>query len=306
MFDGVETIVLPANDISQLERLYTRSFGFTVMEEAAIVDASWGKVWGLQYAPVRSLLLGKPQSNGGWIRLVEVPELPTASPAGRPDRVGPYALDFYHRNAEQAEALLEQNGWQFRSPAKHYLLPGTTIPVRERMLEQPISGLVHASVQYRERGTRCVIDHDSSEESSEVVAVVIMTDLFTEATLFVRKVLQGNQYFTGVFNDPAVAEILALNPGEGFAAALFRGPQSRNARLEFAERIPGGNRDRDPFPRVIMSCATDRLETLQEQLSDGTHGVSTGIVEVSVPSGTSHRIGFRSRYGADFEFYQRS
>lgn len=306
MFDGIDTIILPADDITSLQSLYVDLLGFTATPVENVTDPAWQQVWGLPLAPTRTVLLSKPQSHGGWIRLVEVPGLPAAMGAGRPDRSGPYALDFYQRDAANTERLIEAAGWTFRSPATHYNLPGTSLPVRERMVEQPISGLVHASVQYRERGTRCVIDHDPTELTSEVNAVVFMTDQFAAAKGFATDVLGAQQYFEGRFDDPAVAEMLGLKEGEGFAVALFRGPGSRNARLEFAEQIPGGSREPDPVPRVIASIPIDDLDQLAATLTDGAHGQSTGILIATDNSGTSRRLGLRSLYGADFEFVERT
>lgn len=305
MFDGIDEIVLPASEIESLERLYVEQFGFSRVSTAILDDPRWQMLWGLPLPPRRSMLLGKPRSSGGWIRLVEVPGLPSARPAGRPDRVGPYALDFYQRDAAGGEARIEEGGWEFRSPACHYLLPGTDIPVRERMLEQPVSGLVHASVQYRPKGTRCVLDHDEGEDISEVVAVVHFTDRFLQAKAFAVEVLGAQMYFEGRFDDPAVAQMLALEPGAGFAGALFRGPRSRNARLEFAERLEGGNRVADPVPRVISRCAVGDLESLATRLASGDHGHSTGIMHLPVDGGLDPRVGLRSVYGADFEFFER-
>lgn len=304
-FDGIDTIVLPVAEIAPLRELYCQLLGFTETSQEPVTDPGWQLLWGLPLAPTRTVLLAKPSSNGGWIRLVEVPGLPAPDPAGRPDRPGPYALDFYQRYAALTEASVEAAGWTFRSPATRYSLPGTDLPVRERMLEQPYSGLVHASVQYRERGTRCVIDHDPDEQTSEVNAVVFMTDRFEDAKAFARLVLGAQQYFEGRFDDPAVATMLDLAPGEGFAAALFRGPTSRNARLEFAEVIPGGTRSADPVPRVVASIAADDLDALADALSGGEHGRSTGIVQIPGAEGVTRHLGLRSAYGADFEFFER-
>src|SRR6185312_2129916 len=133
--------ILPVSDLDPLERLYVEGLGFGVVERADRVDGGWQQVWSLPAAPTRLRLLGKPGSTGGWIRLVEVPGLPPAVPAGRPDREGPYALDFYLRGADAVEERLTRLGWTFRSEPQHYPLPGTDTMVRERMLQQPVSGL---------------------------------------------------------------------------------------------------------------------------------------------------------------------
>lgn len=301
MFDGIDYVVLPAADIEPLRRLYVDLFGFTEVEIEDALDPAWQRLWRLPIPPRRSITLGKPRSAGGWIRLVEVPGLPAASAAQRPDRVGAYALDFYLRNADATERRVEQAGWTFRSPAVHYHLPGTTIPVRERMLNQPISGLLHALVQYRPRGTRCVIDQDPTEDASEVAAVVFLTDQFEDATAFAREVLGGQQYFTGRFAGPAVEQMLDLAPGEGLEVALFRGPTSRNARLEFGRVFPSEAQP-DPVPRVIATCGMPDLDALHARLATDEHGPITGPLTVD---GVRH-LGLASRYGATFVFYQKS
>lgn len=301
MFDGIDHVVLPARDIEPLRQLYVELLGFAEVAVDDGLDPVWQQLWQLPAPPKRSAMLAKPRSAGGWIRLVEVADLPAPSPAQRPDRVGPYALDFYLRDAEAVERRVEEGGWTFRSPAVNYNLPGTTIPVRERMLEQPFSGLLHAFVQYRPRGTRCVIDQDPHEDTSEVVAAVFLTDRLEEATAFARDVLGAQQYFTGTFDGPAVEQLLGMAPGEGLRAALFRGPTSRNARLEFAEVLPGAPSSRmDPVQRVVAACAVPDLDTLHAQLKTGEHGPVSGPVTVD---GVRH-LALASRYGAAFDFFQ--
>lgn len=301
MFDGIDRLILPSRRIEPSLRLYVDAMGFTMVEDDRSPDAGWPTLWGLPTAPTRIVTLAKPNSNGGWIRLVEVPDLDDPAPARRPDRVGPYALDFYLRDPDQAESLIAEHGWGFRSEAVYYKLPGTDLDVRERMLDQTASGLLHALVQYRPRGTRCVIDHDADEDVSEVVAAVFLTDRYTEATAFGRDVLGGQQYFTGRFDGPAVEEMLGLKSGEGFEAALFRGPRSRNARLEFGAALPGGATTSDPVPRVIAGIAVPDLGALHRRIADGTHGEAIGPVTIA---GQPH-LGLRSRYGAVFDFTQR-
>ncbi|WP_190814448.1 hypothetical protein [Saccharopolyspora pogona] len=304
MFDGIDAVILPAHDITALRTLYVELFGFTEIAETDVSDPAWQRLWHLPAAATRSVLLGKPASDGGWIRLVEAPGLPAPAPAGRPDRVGAYALDFYLRDPAGVEARIEAGGWTFRSPAVHYALPGTDIPVRERMLDQPVSGLLHAMVQYRGRGTRCVIDQDPGVDASEVVAAMFVTDRFEEAVTFATDVLGGHLYFRGRFDGPAVERMLHLSPGEGLAAALFRGPASRNARLEFAKAIGSGaaTAPPDPVPRVIASCAVDDLAAIAGRLAGGRHGPTTGIVTIE----GVRRLGLASMYGATFEFHERA
>ena len=298
MFDGLDELVLPAGDIEPLRRLYVDLFQFTEIADDASPDPALQQLWGLPAAPSHTVLLGKPKSNGGWIRLVQVPGLPLPSPAGRPDRTGAYALDFYLRDAATVEDRILSGGWRFITPAVHYQLPGTDIPVRERMLIQSTSGLLHACVQYRPRGTRCVLDADLQEDTSEVVAAVFVTDDFAAANDFARDVLGATCYFEGRFGGREVEQMLALEPGEGFRAALFRGPRSRNARLEFAEIMTGHRREPEVVPRVIAGCVVPDLDALHEQLRSGEHGDLLGRVEVN---GVPH-LGFDSRYGARFDF----
>lgn len=306
MFDGIDVITLPVRELAPLERLYVAGLGFRLVEQADRVDPAWQAVWSLPAAPTRLRLLGKPGSQGGWIRLVEVPDLPPAVPAGRPDHEGPYALDFYLRGADDVEERLAGLGWTFRSEPQHYPLPGTNTMVRERMLLQPLSGLVHALVEHRPGQTRCVLAEAAEEDSSEVVAVVFFTCELAAATRFAQDVLGARPYFTGRFDGAAVERMLGLAPDEGFEAALFRGPRSRNARLEFAAVLPAADssaaRACDRAPRVVAGCAVDDLAILGERLADGVHGTAT---TVTAPDDGSRRIALVSRYGATFEFWQR-
>lgn len=307
MFDGIDVVTLPARDIGPLVHLYGDLLGFEDQGEEP-VGAPWQDVWGLPHQPSRARLLGKPGSAGGWIRLVEVPELPGPALTSRADRVGPLALDFYLRDPEAVERRLEAGGWDFLSEAVHYPLPGTEVAVRERMLAQPVSGLLHATVLHRPRQTRCVLDQAPGQDASEVVACVFVTDDFDGACAFAEDVLGAHRYFTGRFDGPAVERMLDLGPGEGFRASLFRGPGSRNARLEFAEKRPADERTpaEEAWPRVVAGCAVDDLDGLATRLAGRAHGVSTGVVTVETPGGPSRRIGLRSAYGAAFEFWQRT
>ena len=306
MFDGIDVVTLPAAGIEDLLALYTEGFGFTVVADRPVDDPSSQRLWALPLPPRREVLLGKPGSQGGWLRLVDVPGLPEPRPARRPDRDGAYALDFYVRGADRVEERLAALGWGFRSEAQYYLLPGTPVEVRERMLDQRRSGLLHAIVEYRPGQTRCVLAEAPDEDCSEVVAAVFFTGRSAEATAFATEVLGARRYFRDRFDGPAVERMLGLGPGEGFEAALFRGPRSRNARLEFAATMSpaaGGPQEPDPVPRVIAGCAVADLDGLARSLSDGRHGVSTGVLTTA---GGDRRLGLVSRYGAAFEFCQRA
>jgi catechol 2,3-dioxygenase-like lactoylglutathione lyase family enzyme len=307
MFDGIDTVVLPVPDLEPLERLYTGPMGFVVADRSHGADPALQRLWSLPHAPTGSVLLAKPGSAGGWIRLVEVRGLTRASMRIRADRVGPLALDFYVREPDRVESEIESLGFAFTSAAVHYPLPGRGSLVRERILEQPHSGMIHAVVEYRPAATRCVLDSDEVGRVSEVVAVVIVTDRYRQAVSFANEVLGARTYFEGRFDGPAVETLLGLAPGEGFTASLSRGPMSRNARLEFAEAMPASSSTpgRDSMPRAILSCAMDDLDGLARILADGRHGLSTGIIPVCLDGLDQGRLGLRSVYGVDFDFFQR-
>lgn len=301
MFDGIDELILPLPGLEPALHLYRDLMDFEVAIDR---DAAPGlaELWSLPAPVTREVLLTKTGASGGSLRLVEVPGLPPASPAGRPDREGPYALDFYLRDAAAVEDRCIAGGEHFVSEAVHYSLPGTDIPVRERMLVQDESGLLHAFVQYRPRGTRCVLDQDPAQDTSEVVAAVFLTHRYPEARAFAQEVLGGHEYFRGRFAGPGVEQMLKLAPGEGFEGALYRGPTSANARLEFGEVIGGGHRPSDPVPRVVARIAVDDLDKVGEALAGGEHGHVTGRYEVD---GTQH-LGLVSIYGATFDLFARA
>ncbi|WP_110241594.1 hypothetical protein [Nocardioides gilvus] len=301
MFDGIDELVLPLHNLGSALHLYRDLMDFEVTHDR---EASPGlaQLWNLPSPVTREVLLTKPGASGGALRLAEVPGLPPASPAGRPDREGPYALDFYLRDAAAVEDRCTDGGAHFVSEAVRYSLPGTDIPVRERMLVQAESGLLHAFVQYRPRGTRCVLDQDPAQDTSEVVAAVFLTHRYEEARVFAREVLGGHEYFRGRFDGPGVEQMLELAPGEGFEGALYRGPTSANSRLEFGEAIPGGDRCADPVPRVVARIAVDDLDRVAEALAGGEHGRMTGRYEID---GVLH-LGLASVYGATFDLFARA
>ena len=300
-FDGIRTLVLPVADLGPLQELYIDLLGFHPTGQVDSPDPAWQQLWGLPVAPTRVVSLERPGGTGGGITLVKAPGLPGPEPAGLPDRAGPYALDLYLRGADVVEERLSRAGWGFRSEPVHYALPGTVVPVRERMLEQPWSGLLHALVEYREKGTRCALDDDRHGDVSEVVAAVFLTDRLEEALSFASDVLGGQVYFRGVFEGDAVEELLGLPAGAGLDAGLLRGPASRNARLEFARPTPAaeGLRAPDPVPRVIAGWEVDDLDALVPRLAG--HGTTTGVVTVD---GRRH-VGLASVYGARFDLVER-
>ena len=157
-FDGIDEVVLPAGDAAPLVDFYTDVMEFTVFGTEEDPDPTLAEIWSLPSAPSRTILLGKPGSAGGWIRVAEVPGLPAPAPAGRPDRTGPFALDFYLRHPVETEAAIAER-YTFRAPSAWYPLPGhPDTMVHEGIVDQTHSGIIHATVGYRPRGTRCVLD----------------------------------------------------------------------------------------------------------------------------------------------------
>ncbi|MEU8802354.1 hypothetical protein [Spirillospora sp. NPDC048819] len=304
MFDGIDIVVLPVADTEPLLGLYVDAMGFEIVEEGPVEDPeTWAGLWDLPRPPTSSVLLGKHGSKGGWIRLVAVPGLPRPDAAGRPDRPGPYALDFYLRDPAATEDMIAERGWTFVADPVDYLLPGTEYPVRERMLDQTVSGLRHAFVQYREGRTRCVLGERPEVDVSEVNAIVFATGDLPGARAFVEDVLGGRVYFSDRFDGPAVERLLGLASGEGFDAVIARGPTSRNARLEFVQHItPAEPRPPHAYPRAVAGCAMNDLEALAAGFASGDHGPSTGVIETA----EGPQLGLRSRYGACFQFWQRS
>ena len=122
--------------------------------------------------------------------------------------------------------------------------------VHEGIVDQTHSGIIHATVGYRPRGTRCVLDSDEAATISEVVAVVFSSHRYDEAVAFVRDVLGGQPYLTGEFGGEQIERLLHLDPGELLPMTLFRGPgratpgsrsagPARRSRLVPTKRSPG-------------------------------------------------------------------
>jgi catechol 2,3-dioxygenase-like lactoylglutathione lyase family enzyme len=272
MFDGIDLVVLPTSHLADLTELYAGVMGFTCVAEDRGPDPAVADLLGLTAAPVSLRLLAKPRAQGGAILLAETTGLASLGSPGPPARTGPYALDFYARDASALAQSLTAAGWSFTSPAVSYSLPGTDVPVGEQMLVQHRSGLLHAVVQHRPQGTRSVLGEDESEDCSEVVAVVCLTPHLAQARAFATGVLGGQEYFHGAFAGPAVEEMLDLEPGERLNAALFRGPGSRNARLEFAWRPTATSTAASEPARVVVGIETADLAGLARRLERGEHG----------------------------------
>jgi catechol 2,3-dioxygenase-like lactoylglutathione lyase family enzyme len=302
MFDGIDLVVLPTSHLTDLTELYAGVMGFTCVTEDRGPDPAVADLLGFAAPPTALRLLAKPRAQGGAILLAETPGLAALGSPGPPARTGPYALDFYARDASALAQSLTAAGWSFTSPAVSYSLPGTDIPVGEQMLVQHRSGLLHAVVQHRPHGTRSVLGGDESEDCSEVVAVVCLTPHLAQARAFATDVLGGQEYFHGAFAGPAVEEMLDLEPGERLDAALFRGPGSRNARLEFAWRPTAAAIAPSDPDRVVIGIETDDLAGLAQRLDGGGHGRLGAPVNADLFGTRRAGQALRSAYGATFAF----
>ena len=291
-FDGLDFVVLAVPDAQPLVGLYAELFGFEATTDRTPEPAGTTRLLGLPGAATRVVHLQRGTGVGGEVVVVEVPTI-EPEPRHAPERrAGVYALDFYLRDAPATEHAITEAGWTFVSEAVHYDLPGTAIPVRERMLVQHHSGLLHALVQHRPGGTRSLLGTDEGGRSSEVVAVVILTADLPAARRFAAEVLGGHEYFTGTFAGPAVEEMLQYARGEGLEASLYRGPCSRNARLEFARPVDGSGRPL-PLPsrpdrRVQPGLLVHDLDALLARLGNGEHGLVAAVEHVDW-LGTSRR-----------------
>lgn len=283
-FDGLDFVVLAVPDAQPVAALYAELLGFEVITDHTPALAGTTRLLGLPGDATRAVHLQRGAGVGGDVVVVEVPTIEPEPPRSPARRAGVYALDFYLRDAAATEHAMTDAGWRFVSEAVHYDLPGTTIPVRERMLVQHHSGLLHALVQHRPGGTRSVLGIDESGWSSEVVAVVVLTTDLPAARRFAAEVLGGHEYFTGTFEGPAVEEMLCYAPGEGLEASLYRGSGSRNARLEFARPVDGLGRPL-PLParpdrRVQPGLLVHDLDALLARLGSGEHGLVAAVGHV--------------------------
>lgn len=282
-FDGLDFVVLTVPNADPLVGLYGDLLGFTVASDTSPAPVGATDLLGVSTEVTRIVHLRRGADAGGDIMLVETPALPP-EPQRVPQRqAGVYALDFYLRDAAATERAIADAGWELVSEAVHYDLPGTAIPVRERMLVQHHSGLLHALVQHRPGGTRSVLGTDAGS-CSEVVAVVVLTADLPGARRFATEVLKGQEYFTGTFSGPAVEEMLGYAPGEGLEASLYRGPESRNARLEFARPVDSAGRPLAlpprPARRVQPGLLVDDLDALLARLASGEHGSVAAVEHV--------------------------
>jgi catechol 2,3-dioxygenase-like lactoylglutathione lyase family enzyme len=305
-FDGIDEVVLPVADADRVVTFYRDVLEFEVVSTEDDPDPLLATVWGLPAPPRHTALLGKQGSAGGWIRVVEVPGLVAPLPPGRPDRDGAYALDFYLRDPHATEAAAARWYGARAVPAEYDLPghPGTL--VHEGFFDQTDSGLAHATVGYRPRGTRCVLDERADLAVSEVCAVVFSTHDFDDAVRFVAEVLGGQPYLSEAFGGEQIERLLDLAPGETLPMTLFRGPQRRNARLEVCharERRPV--RPDEQVPRATATVALGDLDAVAAAVADGRHGTTTGLLEVRQDGRTTRRIGVRA-YGLSLDLVDRA
>ncbi|MCK5891467.1 MAG: hypothetical protein P1U38_08030 [Aeromicrobium sp.] len=297
MFDGLDLVVLPATDTDRLVDLYAGVMGFTVLDDDADPDRAWDRLLDLPAPVERVRRLAKPGATGGALVLLEVAGLDDVGAPGAPARRGPYALDFFARDSDDLERRLEEAGWTFTSEPVDYSLPGTDIPVRERMLVQGVSGLLHAIVQHRPMGTRSVLGQVEHEQCSEVVAAVCLAPELDAARAFAAEALGGREYLRGDFAGPEVERMLAMHPGEALDGALFRGPTSANARLEFAWRHTATPADPVATPRVVLGL---QVEDLHLADSWSAHGTGGEIVALRLGDTQHEARTFVSRYDTTF------
>lgn len=297
MFDGLDLVVLPATGTDRLVDLYVGVMGFTVTSDDDSPDQAWDSALDLPAPVERVRLLAKPGATGGAIVLVEVPGLDDVGAPGPPARRGPYALDFFARDSDDLEARLEEAGWTFTSGPVHYPLPGTDIPVRERMLVQGVSGLLHAIVQHRPMGTRSVLGQEADEQCSEVVAVVSLAPQLDAARAFAADALGGQEYLRGDFAGPEVELMLGMGAGEALDGALFRGPTSANARLEFAWRHTADPGEPVATPRVVLGL---RVEDVGVADAWSAHGTAGAVVPLRIGDEQLHARRFESRHDTTF------
>ena len=144
---------------------------------------------------------------------------------------------------------------------------------------------------------------DRGEFDAAVTAPVAVHHYALEE--FAVDVLGATCYFDDRFEGPAVEELLDLRAGEGFRATLFRGPRSRNARLEFIEALTD-EPPRDVVPRAIATIEVADLELVLDRLGDGRHGSTTPVVAPSLDGVVRPRVGVATRYGAHLDLVQAS
>jgi catechol 2,3-dioxygenase-like lactoylglutathione lyase family enzyme len=284
-FDGVDPVTLCTPEAFEAVSLYRDGLGFQIVRDSIWPADPWRNLWNLpDGGDLHVVELAKPRAHGGGIRIVDVPELPIVSGGRLPNQPGPYAWDFYVRDMSAAVQRIQDLGWSFRSEPQRYPLFGQDFEVTEVMLEGP-QGLLHALVEYIPGQHRCVLGVDETEETSEVIAlVVVVADIDAPRAAMVDG-LGADVAMDETFTGPEVERLLDLPAGSAFRMVLMRGPSRRSARFELLESIGGVPRNSD-IPHVIAPLPVPDLNQAIKQLrSQGVEvpsQVETGMGEIAV------------------------
>ena len=274
VFDGIDPVTLCTPEAAQAVALYRDGLGFEVISESVWPARPWRQVWKLPVGPdLQVVELGKPRAHGGGIRIVSVPELPVVHGGRLPNQPGPYAWDFYVRNMQTTVKRIKDLGWTFRSEPQKYPLFGQDFEVTEVMLEGP-QGLLHALVEYIPGQHRCVLGVDDSEETSEMIALVVVVDSVDAPRAAMVEGLGADIAMDETFSGAEVERLLDLPPDSAFQMVLMRGPSRRSARFELLESIGGSTLSSDiphviaPMPFADLDEAIGALRTFGVVVSD--------------------------------------
>ena len=286
--------------------LYVGLLGFEVVakDEGGGPDP-WGRL-GQQCGPSR--LLAKTGSRGGSIRLTEVDH--AAARAGSMELPGPFAIDFYVRDLDDLVSRVDAQGFRLLSEPQDYVLFGQDFTVRECIFEGP-AGISHTLVQYIPARHRCVLSDRPDLAVSEVVAIVHTVSQLAAPLATVVGELGAQVYFDQIYEGEVIERLLGLRPGTSFRMMLLRGQSRRNARLELIEIVGPASRigGMAPVgrPPLILGCSVQSLPECIEQLRSTTPGQIAGPYESRYGSRRGlDRFGFRSAWGAAFEFWRRA
>lgn len=284
-FDGVDPVTLCTPEAFEAVSLYRDGLGFQVTRDSMWPATPWRRLWNLpDGADLHVVELSKPRAHGGGIRIVSVPELPIVSGGRLPNQLGPYAWDFYVRDMAAAVQRIQDLGWTFRSEPQRYPLFGQDFEVTEVMLEGP-QGLLHALVEYIPNQHRCVLGVDETEETSEVIALVVVVADIAHPRAAMVDGLGADVAMDETFAGPEVERLLDLPVGSEFRMVLLRGPSRRSARFELLESI-GGASQSSAIPHVIapmpMPNLSDAISALRSHGVEVPNQVETGAGEVTV------------------------
>lgn len=269
-FDGVDPVTLCTPEAARAVALYRDGLGFQVVQDSNWSAQPWRELWKLPMGgDLHVVELRKPRAHGGGIRIVHVPELPTVAGGRLPIQPGAYAWDFYVRDMAAAVKRIKDLGWTFRSEPQRYPLFGQNFEVNEVMLEGP-QGLLHALVEYIPGQHRCVLGVDDSEDTSEVIALVVVVGDIGPPREAMVSGLGADVAMDETFTGSEVERLLSLPPGSAFRMVLMRGPSRRSARFELLESI-GGDPLMTGVPHVIAPMPVSDLAKAIAQFR--CHGV---------------------------------